>query len=183
LVDEVYDRLGRVDVLVNNAGMAPLYPSLPEVTEELFDKTVAVNLRGPFRLSTLVADRMARGAGGSIINISSIAAVHPSSHEVPYGVAKAGLNALTIVLASAYGPRVRANTLMLGPFKTDISDSWDWDAFERDIVPTIPAGRAGEASEIVGAAVFLASDDSSFISGATISVDGGWTAVAPGGRV
>ena len=74
-----YRELGKVDVLVNNAGMSPLYPSLPEVTEDLFDKVIGVNLKGPFRLMTLVAPRMADGDGGSIINVSSVAAIRPTA--------------------------------------------------------------------------------------------------------
>src|SRR3954447_26110388 len=112
LVDAAYDRFGHVDVLINNAGMSPLYPSLPEVSEDLFDKVLAVNLRGPFRLSSLVGPRMAAGGGGSIINVSSVAAVIPSPTEVPYGAAKAGLNNLTMSLARAFGPTVRVNCIM-----------------------------------------------------------------------
>ena len=105
LVETAYDAFGRIDVLVNNAGIAPQYQSLGEVTEELFDKTIAVNLKGPFRLAALVGERMAAGDGGSIINVSSTGAVRPSADIVPYAAAKAGLNAMTIGLADALGPR------------------------------------------------------------------------------
>ena len=113
MVAAVYDRFGRVDVLINNAGMSPLYPSLHEVTEDLFDKVVSVNLKGPFRLSALVAARMAEGDGGSIINVSSTASVNPSPGSEPYGAAKAGLNAITRSFAYAYGPKVRVNCICL----------------------------------------------------------------------
>jgi NAD(P)-dependent dehydrogenase (short-subunit alcohol dehydrogenase family) len=182
LVERAYEEFGRIDVLVNNAGMSPLYPSLPEVTEELFDKVLAVNLRGPFRLSVLVGSRMAQGARGSIINIASTAAVRPSQHELPYGLAKAGINTLTTCLAATLGPRVRVNSIMPGPFLTDISESWDLEEFERDVAPSIPALRAGNPEEIVGTALYLASSASSYTSGATISLDGGWLTVPPGGR-
>jgi NAD(P)-dependent dehydrogenase (short-subunit alcohol dehydrogenase family) len=102
LVHTAYQRFGRVDILVNNAGMSPLYPSLPEITEELFDKVLAVNLKGAFRLASLIGARMAQHSGGSIINISSIAAVQPRPTEVPYAAAKAGLNTLGPAL-----PRLR----------------------------------------------------------------------------
>src|SRR5207302_6126824 len=95
LVDVAYAEFGRVDVLVNNAGMAPLYPSLAEVTEELFDKIIGVNLKGPFRLAALVGDRMVAGRGGSIINVSSVAAIHPTPTDLPYAAAKSGLDTLT----------------------------------------------------------------------------------------
>src|ERR1700730_14036220 len=112
LVDEVYDRCGRVDVLVNNAGMAPLYPSLSGVTEELFDKTVSVNFKGPFRLSALMGERMVESGGGSIINVSSIGSLEPKPAHLVYGAAKAALNALTCGLARAYAPSVRCNTIL-----------------------------------------------------------------------
>ena len=100
LIDSVYEKLGRLDILVNNAGMSPLYPSLDQVSEELFDKVVAVNLKGPFRLSALAASRMSEQDGGSIVNISSTAAIHPSPNAEPYGAAKAGLNSLTESMAA-----------------------------------------------------------------------------------
>jgi NAD(P)-dependent dehydrogenase (short-subunit alcohol dehydrogenase family) len=175
-VDELagfaYDTFGRVDILVNNAGISPLYPSLTEVTEELWDKVVAVNLKGPFRLSSLVGSRMAEGEGGSIINVSSMGALRPTHDTVPYCAAKAGLNALTVGLADAYGPRVRVNTIMPGPFLTDISAGWNHEAFSRR-AQTFPSRRAGEAGEIVGAALYLASDASSYTTGASIVIDGG----------
>jgi len=121
LVDTAYGTFERVDVLVNCAGVSPLYPSLAACSEELFDKVVAVNLKGPFRLSALVGERMAAGDGGSIINVSSTGAVRPTGDIVPYAAAKAGLNAMTIGFADALGPDVRVNAIMPGPFLTTIS--------------------------------------------------------------
>jgi len=178
LCEAAYERFGHVDVLVNNAGMSPLYPSLPEVTEELYDKVMAVNLKGPFRLSVLVGTRMAADRGGSIINVSSVAAVQPTPGEIAYGTAKAGLNNLTIGLSRALAPRVRVNCIMPGPFLTDISKAWDLDAFEKAARHGIPLQRGGRAPEIVGAALYLASDASSYTTGAISKVDGG-TAYAP----
>ena len=96
LVNAAYERFGKIDILINNAGMSPLYDKLSDVSEALFDKVVGVNLKGPFRLMALVGERMAAGAGGSIINISSTASLNPSPNSEPYGAAKAGLNALTL---------------------------------------------------------------------------------------
>ena len=165
--------LRRCDVLVNNAGMSPLYPSLTAVTEELFDKVVGVNFKGPFRLSAILGERMAAGAGGSIINVSSIAAVQPTPTELVYAGAKAALNEMTIGLARAYGPSVRCNVIMPGAFLTDISKAWDMDAFEEIARRSIPLGRGGEPDEIVGAALYLASDASSYTTGSVIKIDGG----------
>jgi NAD(P)-dependent dehydrogenase (short-subunit alcohol dehydrogenase family) len=172
LVDDVYAELGRVDILVNNAGISPVYTSLDAVSEDLFDKTVAVNLKGPFRLSVLVGTRMAANTGGSIINISSTAAIKPRPGYVPYAAAKAGLVAMSEGLARAFGPTVRSNVVMAGPFLTDITAGWDWDAFNTR-VKEFALGRIGQPEEIVGAVLYLASDAASYTTGAVIRVDGG----------
>ena len=172
LVSAAYDAFGRVDVLVNNAGMSPLYDSLDTVSEALFDKVIAVNLKGPFRLAALVGTRMAAGDGGSIINISSAAAVRPRPDVLPYAAAKAGLNALTAGLARAFGPSVRCNAIMAGTFLTDVSKAWDHDQFsERSRGFALQRGAA--PSEVVGTALYLASSASSYTTGAVIAVDGG----------
>ncbi len=173
LIATTLERFGTIDVLVNNAGMSPLYPSLGEVSEDLFDKVIGVNLKGPFRLSALAAEHMVEHDGGSIINVSSTASVQPSRNEVPYGAAKAGLNALTVALAHMFGPTVRVNGIMPGPFLTDISKAWDLDSFAERARTSIPMQRGGEASEIVGAALYLASGASSYTTGSIIKVDGG----------
>jgi len=163
---------GHVDVLVNNAGMSPLYQNLSEISEELWDKVIGVNLKGPFRLSTLIGEAMRARGSGSIINVSSTGAVRPTHDIVPYAAAKAGLNAMTAGLAEALGPQVRVNCIMPGPFLTDISSHWDHEAFAATS-KTFPLRRGGQPQEITGAALYLASDSSSFTTGATISVDGG----------
>ncbi len=173
LIDAAWERFGRIDVLVNNAGMSPLYPSLSEVSEALFDKVIGVNLKGPFRLAAVIGQRMADGGGGSIINVTSTAAIHPSANAEPYGAAKAGLNSLTESLAHAYGPKVRVNAIMPGPFLTDISKAWDLEAFQERAKTSIALGRGGEPDEITGAALYLASDASSYTTGAVLRIDGG----------
>ncbi|MEJ8277499.1 SDR family NAD(P)-dependent oxidoreductase [Pseudonocardia spirodelae] len=172
LVETVLDTYGRVDVLVNNAGMSPLYGSLTEVTEELFDKVLAVNLRGAYRLGARCGELMAAAGGGSIVNVSSVAAVVPDPGELPYALAKAGLNALTVGLARAYAPTVRVNTVMPGPVRTDIATHWTAEFRDR-VAAQVPAGRVGEAGEVVGAIRYLTGPDAGFTTGATIKVDGG----------
>jgi NAD(P)-dependent dehydrogenase (short-subunit alcohol dehydrogenase family) len=172
LVERVYDDFGRVDILVNNAGISPLYADTASVTEELWDKVLGVNLKGPFRIIALVGSRMAAGEGGSIINISSIGSLRPNKDTIPYAAAKAGLNMLTAGFADAFGPKVRVNTIMPGPFYTDISAGWDHEAFDEQR-KTFPLRRAGEPAELIGAALYFASDASSFTTGATLAVDGG----------
>ncbi|WP_280457570.1 SDR family NAD(P)-dependent oxidoreductase [Nocardia carnea] len=176
LVTRVYEEFGKVDVLVNNAGMSPLYSNLEEISEALFDKVFDVNLKGAFRLTTLIAPRMAAAGGGSIINISSIASERPTPDDLPYAAAKAGLNILTKGFAQAYGPAVRVNAIMAGPFLTDISKAWDMDAVAEKL-KALPLGRAGDPGEIAGAALYLAGPGSTYTSGAIIPVDGGRTAM------
>ena len=175
LVDDVYAQFGGLHILVNNAGMSPLYPSLEAVGEALWDKVFDVNLKGPFRLTALVGTRMARDGGGSIINISSAAARRPTPDTIPYAAAKAGLEAMTVGCARAFGPTVRVNAIQAGPFFTDISKAWDLEAFRRQAKTALALQRGGEPSEIVGAAIYLASAASSFTTGAVLRVDGGAT--------
>ena len=172
LADRVLERFGRVDVLVNNAGMSPIYPSLVEVTEDLWDKVLAVNLKGAFRLSARIGTHMAENDGGSIINVSSIAAVGATPGEVPYGAAKAGLHNLTLSMARAFAPKVRVNCIMPGPFMTDISKAWSPEMIA-GMRRMVPLGRGGEPHEVVGAALYLASAASGFTTGAILKIDGG----------
>jgi NAD(P)-dependent dehydrogenase (short-subunit alcohol dehydrogenase family) len=172
LVEQVYNTFGRVDVWVNNAGLSPRYDSLTDVGEALWDKVIGVNLKGPFRLTARVGERMAADGGGSIINISSIGSIRPSPDFLPYSAAKAGLNALTEGFAKAWAPAVRVNCIMAGPFRTDIAKAWDPD-MERDLVAALALGRAGEPNEIIGAALYFASAASSFATGAILRLDGG----------
>lgn len=172
LVDAAYERFGKVDVLVNNAGMSPLYESLPSVTERLFDAVMNLNFKGPFRLTALVGERMVTDGGGSIINVSTSGSRRPDGHMLPYAASKAGLNALTEGFALAYGPTVRVNTLMPGPFLTDISKAWDIEAAQAG-AQSFALKRLGNPPEIIGAALFLMSDASSYTSGSIIRVDGG----------
>jgi NAD(P)-dependent dehydrogenase (short-subunit alcohol dehydrogenase family) len=169
LIEVAYEQFGRVDILVNNAGMSPRMPS-DEVDERLFDSVVGLNFKGPFRLATQVAKRMADGDGGVIINVTSSGSLMPLPEVVAYASAKAALNAMSRSLAAEYGPKVRVNTLSPGPFLTDISKAWTPAARES---ADNALGRPGDPDEIVTAALFLASPASSFTSGALVRVDGG----------
>jgi len=124
LAKQALDHFGHVDVLVNNAGMSPRYPDIVEVSEALYDKVMAVNLKGAFRLTATLGQAMVDGGGGSIIGVSSVAAVQPSAAEIPYGAAKAALQNLTKSFARTFAPRVRVNCIMPGAFLTDISLAW-----------------------------------------------------------
>lgn len=161
---------GRIDVLVNNAGIAPTAPRSVDLTEDLFDKIVAVNFKGPFRLAALVGERMKAAGGGAIINVSSIAAIRPEPAYPVYAGAKAALNAMTRSHAFEFGPSVRVNAIMCGPFWTDISAGW---REELDKNSPAAAARIGRPDEIASTALYLADDRSSFTTGAIIRLDGG----------
>lgn len=170
LVDAAYAAFGKVDILVNNAGSSPLAPSSLETSEELFDRILALNFKGPFRLSALVGSRMAAGEGGCIINVSSAGALRPRPEIAPYAGAKAAINALTIAMAFEYGPKVRVNTISPGRFLTDVSKAW---SEEHKKNKGVALKRSGLPEEIVTAALYLASPHSSFTTGSVVQVDGG----------
>jgi NAD(P)-dependent dehydrogenase (short-subunit alcohol dehydrogenase family) len=173
LVDMTVAEFGKIDVLVNNAGIAPVPPSLVEVTADLFDKTIAVNLKGPLRLTALAVEHMS--PGGSVINISSKASLHPTPFTVVYAAAKAGLNALTKAAAAEFGPRgIRVNAIVCGTFHTDsLHVSLPSEQMQAEMASNISLGRIASASEIVGTALYLASDASSYLTGELILLDGG----------
>ncbi|MFI6367664.1 SDR family NAD(P)-dependent oxidoreductase [Nocardia sp. NPDC050630] len=173
LVDTVYQEFGRVDVLVNNAGLSPLYPSIDQVTEAYFDKVIGVNLKGPFRLASVIGARMAAADGGSIINVSSIEAIRPEPNAIPYAAAKAALNNLTEGLAQTFGPSgVRVNAIQCGPFLTDIADAWT-EEMRVQFDNQAALRRCGNPDEIIGAALYFASERASFCTGAILRLDGG----------
>lgn len=172
LIDATLEHFGRIDILVNNAGMSPRYERLDDISEELYDKTLAVNLKGPFRLAVRAATHMAEHDGGSIINVGTVGSLIASTNELPYACAKAGLNALTVGLAEAFAPKVRVNAILPGPFDTDIAKAWP-EAQRTQAGDYVPLGRLGDPDEVVGAALYLAGSASSFTTGATIRIDGG----------
>ncbi|MHA6764205.1 SDR family NAD(P)-dependent oxidoreductase [Streptacidiphilus sp. PAMC 29251] len=173
LVTATVAEFGRIDVLVNNAGIAPVPPSLQAVTSELFDKTIAVNLKGPLRLTALAVEHM--GPGGSVINISSKASLQPSPFTVVYAAAKAGLNALTKASAQEFGHRgIRVNAIVCGTFHTDsLHRSLPTETLQARTAERVSLGRIAAADEIVGTALFLAGDASSYLNGELILLDGG----------
>ena len=173
LVDAAVAEFGHVDVLVNNAGIAPVPPSISGITEELFDRTIAVDLKGPVRLTGLVVPQMP--AGGSIINISSTASVRNTPFTAVYGAAKAALNSFGQAAALELGPLgIRVNTIVCGPFMTDsFSKAVPTPEQAAAFAATRPLRRIAEPEEIIGTALFLASDASSYMTGALLALDGG----------
>lgn len=169
LIEAAYDAFGRVDILINNAGMSPACPS-HEMSEQLFDTVLNLNFKGPFRLASQIGYRMKQAGSGVIINISSSGALTPLPNVVPYSGAKAALNAMSVSLSHELKPKVRVNTISAGPFLTDIAAAWTPEAREKQ---PVALGRPGNPNEIVTAALMMASDASSYTTGALLRVDGG----------
>ena len=165
---------GRLDVLVNVATASFPRSKIMDIDWSTYADSVQLNVIGTMKLCADAAQKMSETGGGSIINISSVAAVMPTAIDLPYAIAKAGLNNLTMGLARALAPKVRVNCIMPGPFLTEISKAWPKEAFDH-FEHSIPLRRAGNPDEIVGAALYLASDLSSYTTGAVIKIDGGST--------
>jgi NAD(P)-dependent dehydrogenase (short-subunit alcohol dehydrogenase family) len=173
LVDATVAEFGRIDVLVNNAGIAPVPPSLAGVTEELYAKTMDVNFKGPMRLSGLAAEHMAPGS--SIINISSKASLRPSPFTMVYAAAKAAQNVLTRAAAQELGPQgIRVNSIVCGMFHTDsFHKAAPTEEAQAVVSGGVSLGRIADPEEIVGTALYLASEASSYLTGELILLDGG----------
>lgn len=181
LVDAVIERFGAIDVLFNNAGVGPsTFPSagLTETTQQMWDLVLSVNLKGPFLLCKYILPRMSAAGGGAVVINSSINGLVAISGADAYTASKGGLIALTRVWAADWGPRgVRVNAICPGPVDTPMNKPWLSDPDKRSFLAAgSPLGRVARPDEIANAALFLASDASSYINGAIIPVDGGWTA-------
>ena len=175
LIDQVCHHFGRIDVLVNNAARTRFGPFL-EINEEDFDDVVNTNLRGPFfGIAAAVRKMLDQGTGGSIINISSCAAELMVMHHSSYTMAKGGLEALTRQLAYELAPhQIRVNAIAPAPTSSARNQAYD-PKYDQRWGAVIPAGRIGRVEDYVGPCVFLAGDDSAFLTGETLHVDGGWT--------
>ena len=177
MFDEVIDAFGRVDVLVNNAGIQKPMPS-HEIETVDFDRVLAVNLRGPFLCAReAIRHFLSRPGGGVILNNSSVHEIIPKPKYLPYSVSKGGLENLTKSLALEYADRnIRVNAVGPGAVVTPINKAWINNPKARHEVEShIPAGRAADADEIASVFVFLASDDASYITGQTLFACGGLT--------
>jgi NAD(P)-dependent dehydrogenase (short-subunit alcohol dehydrogenase family) len=177
VVDDVVERLGGVDVLFNNAGVSDQFTAAADTSDELWDSVVGVNLIGPFRLSRRVLPSMIFRGGGAIVNTGSVASVVGGAGGAAYTVSKHGILGLTRSLAIDYGSKgVRVNAVLPGAIKTGLTSSKDaLVEGADDAISATPAGRWAEPEEVAKIAVFLASDDASFIYGSAYTVDGGWS--------
>jgi len=176
LVDRVYDEFGRLDVLVNNAGINPSVTPVTAITEAYFDKLSAVNLKGPIRLAALVAPRMAEHGGGSIINVTTLGAYAAGPGVGTYTGLKAALTNFTKTMAAEWvGLGVRVNALAPGPFLTEMmkgTSKTDPGFIDRSAQATLMK-RVADPEEIIGLTLFLASDASSYVTGEDYAIAGG----------
>jgi NAD(P)-dependent dehydrogenase (short-subunit alcohol dehydrogenase family) len=174
-VRRLADELDRVDVLVNNAGVFP-FGATDEVGSDVFDSTFAVNVKAPFFLTGAFAPRMAANGGGAIVNVSTMVASFGLPGMALYGSSKAALELLTKAWAAEYGPQgVRVNAIAPGPTRTPGTEPMG-EGLDQ-IASTLPLGRPAAPQEIANAAMFLGSDEASYVNGAVVAVDGGRTAV------
>lgn len=174
LADQALERFGRIDVLVNNAGTNPHFGAMMDIEKAAWDKTFDVNLDGVFFLTQMVFNKWMREHGGVIINMASVAGLRPAPMTGTYSVTKAALIMLTKALAAELGAyRIRVNAIAPGFIRTDMSKAvWTSEMFQ-EAVKKLPVPRLGETDDITGAALYLASDASSFMTGETIVIDGG----------
>ncbi len=176
--DWIARELGGIDVLVNNAGIDPHYGSIERTTMQTWDEILAVNLTGVFRCCRDLGGLMLQKGRGSIINVSSIAGHIGLKRQVPYCASKGGVEQLTKALAHDWAERgVRVNAIAFGFVATDLTAGMlGHEHIAPRLLAHIPMGRFGRLEEVAGAAVFLASDASSYVTGHSLLVDGGWTA-------
>ncbi|MET1413703.1 glucose 1-dehydrogenase [Roseibium sp. HPY-6] len=168
---------GRFDILINNAGYEEVCPSL-DVDEELWDRINAINLKGAFFCAQETARHMVESGGGAIINVCSLTSYVGVPTAVPYTSSKSGLLGMTRALSAEWAPhRVRVNAIAPGYFRTELTDVFYLDdAWKAAMLAKIPLGAFGDAQDLKGAVVFLASDASRYITGQCLGIDGGYLA-------
>jgi NAD(P)-dependent dehydrogenase (short-subunit alcohol dehydrogenase family) len=176
LADEVEAAFGHIDILFNNAG-TNIRGTIDQLTEADWDSVIDTNLKGPFLVARAVGPRMATRGWGRIINLASVLAHIALSGRAPYCSSKSGIIGLTRVLALEWaGTGVTVNALCPGVFATDMNKPLMDDPVKyKEFVARVPLGRWGELPELASAALFLASDASSYMTGASLTIDGGWS--------
>ena len=172
MVDAVMARFGRIDCLVNNAGITA-DARLVKMTDEQFDRVIAVNLKGVYLCTQAVADPMIRQGSGAIVNASSVVGLYGNFGQTNYAATKAGVIGFTKTWARELGPRgIRVNVVCPGFIRTPILETIPPQVMEK-MVEKVPLGRLGKPEEIASVYAFLASDDASYLNGAVIEVSGG----------
>ena len=176
LISTALAEMGKVDILINNAGINPAYCGLSELAPEMFDKMVDVNLKGPWYLASRMAPHMAQSGGGSIVNVISVSALKPSAMMGLYAMTKAGLETLTKVMAAEWASHnIRVNALAPGTYLTDmVKNSFSIPGFEDATLSSNAQKRIADAEEILGPLLYLVSELGSYTTGSTVVADGGF---------
>ncbi len=177
LVNKTVELYGGIDIIVNNAATNPVFGPVINTNEDVFDKIMNVNVKGPFEFAKMAFPHMKKRGGGSIINISSIGGLSPEPFLGIYSVSKSALISLTKVLAKEWGPMgVRANVICPGLIKTKFSQAlWSNEPIVDKMTKELPLPRIGQPDEMAGLALFLASEASSYCTGGVYTADGGYT--------
>jgi dehydrogenase/reductase SDR family protein 4 len=178
LIEKTMEVYGGVDIIINNAAVNPVFGPIQDTEIRAFDKIIDVNLKGPLELCQLAYPILKQRGGGSIINISSIGGITPEKNIAIYSVSKAALNSLTQAMAQDWGAdNIRVNAICPGLIKTKFSEAlWNNEKILNRFLDKLPIKRAGNADDIAGLAVFLASDASSYCTGSIYMMDGGYLA-------
>ena len=178
LFAEIEGEFGGLDILINNAGTSPYYGPIGDTDLGAFNKTIEVNLRGPFFMSCKAVKMMQKRGGGAIVNVSSINALHPGMHQGIYSITKAAVSNMTQSFAKEYGPdNIRVNALLPGFTDTKMTTVLKEDEeFLKSYTDKFPISRMGLPDEMTGAVLYLVSDAASYTTGTTIVVDGGLNA-------
>ena len=176
LVKRSVEEFGRIDILVNNAATNPMFGPVINSDEGVWDKIMSVNLKGCFFLSKMVCEEMQKTGGGRIINISTVGGLKPDIGLGIYSISKAGLIMMTKVLAHEWAVfNIRVNCIAPGLIQTKFSEAlWGSEEVLKIALPQTPMGRIGQADEVAAAAVYLASDASSYTTGSVLVIDGGF---------
>lgn len=176
LFEYVNAEYGRLDILINNAATNPWYGPAAELSPEAFDKTVEVNLKGPYFMLARAVPLMARGGGGSVVNVASIAALTPPPGQAVYSMTKAGLVSITRSFAKEYGKQgIRVNAILPGVVETKLAAAMIEDPAVQKWLSRLPSGRAGQPDEMVAGVLYLVSDQAAYTTGTTLVMDGGAT--------
>jgi len=176
LFDWVGDTFGKLDILINNAATNPYYGPAHGLGLEAFDKTVDVNLKGPYYMMAGALPLMMAGGGGSIVNVASIVALVSMPGQAVYAMTKAGLVSLTKSFAKEYGQKgVRVNAILPGVVETRFASALVEDPKVQKWISRLPVPRAGQPEDMVAGVLFLASDDAAYTTGTTLVMDGGAT--------
>ena len=178
LMEEITGQFGRLDILVNNAATNPYFGHISDTDAGMIDKTLQVNIKGYFELSALASKLMKKGGGGAIVNIASINGVKPGNMQGIYSITKAAVINMTLAFAKECAPwKVRVNAVLPGLTDTKFASALTKnDQILKTVLPQIPLGRMAQPAEIAPAVLFLASDAASYVTGTTLTVDGGFLA-------